>query len=67
MIEKLLPCPFCGCEEIEQDWSNVSNFGDNTIKSTWIECPDCGAGFTGGIINGVEPEPTIVTKWNTRK
>lgn len=46
-----LPCPFCGCSEL-----NESDTGVN-----WVNCPTCAA--EGPVCDDAE---SAITRWNTR-
>jgi len=52
----ILPCPFCGCEEI-----NVVDGEDKT--ASWVACVNCDAMVTGEQYNDVED---AVKAWNRR-
>jgi len=54
MVEKLLPCPFCGTENVE--------LYRPVLSSAWaVHCDDCGfKGRTGYNV------PDAITAWNTR-
>ncbi len=72
MKEDLLPCPFCGSSDVEEDWGSVVEtqkgyqYGD-------ITCQDCGANvdieLTGEEVDADGEQSgsaRLQSKWNTR-
>ena len=37
----LAPCPFCGCDEIIEDWGSAMDTSKGCIQTGWLECRDC--------------------------
>jgi len=74
--DKLLPCPFCGGEDIEFSLIHPSHNGkpDMSYWCYWeILCPDCGANFEEGVVTGRQTpdvwekaKQNIIKAWNTR-
>ena len=52
----MLPCPFCGCEEI-----NVVDGEDQT--ASWVQCVNCDATISGKQYTDVE---FAIAAWQTR-
>lgn len=70
--ESLKSCPFCGSDDVNEDWSNVC---EGTIDVQWGEvlCESCGGGM-GIELRGDEVYKTgknsgssrLIDKWNKR-
>ena len=59
MVTKLLPCPFCGCD-------NASlNAPSEHWKYGCINCPACMA-VVPGAVGGFDRETELVGQWNSR-
>lgn len=54
----LLPCPFCGGDELSHGWSSPGY--DGSMHSGSAECHSCGALIIA------ETEAEAITAWNTR-
>jgi len=62
MADKLKPCPFCGCKEIDVMGGYEDFYEDFQPHLYYCECEDCRA--TSGLT--VERKDAI-KKWNARK
>lgn len=54
--QKLLPCPFCGCDDIRES-------GDNGYGAFWCMCEDCGVNTSE---TGVKSQAEANERWNYR-
>ncbi|MCL2526955.1 MAG: Lar family restriction alleviation protein [Defluviitaleaceae bacterium] len=70
---KLLPCPFCGSENLHAGYTEIRETYTTLANMTSVEfvpscsgkisCMKCGIGFSK---RGITAK-TLVNKWNTRK
>ena len=52
---KLLPCPFCGGEKLDQEYADQGEWTEY-----WIECPNC------EVVISRDTKGKAITAWNTR-
>lgn len=64
----LLPCPFCGSEDVEENYSNVSFIQGTDYQDGSIDCNQCGANvFKEAHGNAVDSlSDRLVKAWNRR-
>lgn len=60
--EALMPCPFCGSEDL--DGPHCTEYiGDTHKPSWWVECTNCPASMT---LWGDPTSESLRKAWNTR-
>lgn len=65
--DKLLPCPFCGSEDLELNNTHTACY--------WVECSQCGAEVSGTAIYSDSDKPedhleaakSAISAWNRRQ
>lgn len=59
LVRELLPCPFCGSDELSHGWSSPGYDGSPSTGN--VECHNCNA-----LIYSAGGESSAITAWNTR-
>lgn len=67
----LLPCPFCGSENLEANGTGASEIYGSAHQSGFIECLDCGTyGPNVEFVDGVDKDglgyEAVHIAWNNR-